>query len=144
MRSPLTALAAAVVVALAAGCGEARPSPPPAPPLTTVPASPGPHVAVIVMENEELGAVIGSRHAPYINSLARRYALFTRSYGVSHPSLPNYLALIGGDTFGVDSDCTDCDNLAGPTLAGQLDAAGLGWRAYMESMPRPCYRGASA
>src|SRR5467141_2447110 len=53
------------------------------------------HVVVIVMENKEYGDVIGQPSAPYINGLARRYALATNFYAVSHPSLPNYLALTG-------------------------------------------------
>jgi len=77
-------------------------------PVARAPSGPPAQVAVIVMENEEYGGIIGSPSAPYINSLARRYALATGMYGISHPSLPNYLALTGGSTFGIDSDCTDC------------------------------------
>jgi hypothetical protein len=101
------------------------------------------HVAVLLMENEEYGDVIGQGQTPYINALAHRYALATRMYGISHPSLPNYLALTGGSTAGITSDCTDC-SVAGGGLAGQLQAHGISWRAYMEDLPRPCYQGASA
>src|SRR5262245_34201829 len=58
------------------------------------------HVAVIVMENKEFDEVISSRAAPFINGLARRYSLARSMYAASHPSLPNYLALTGGSTFG--------------------------------------------
>ena len=95
-------------------------------------------IAVIVMENEEFGDVIGSRDAPYIRGLARRYALATRMFAVSHPSLPNYLALTGGSTAGIDSDCTDC-SVSGSGIAGQLSRKGIAWRAYMEGLPRPCF-----
>jgi phosphatidylinositol-3-phosphatase len=101
------------------------------------------HIAVIVMENEEYGSIIGSRSAPYINRLARRYSLATSAYAVSHPSLPNYLALTGGSTFGIDSDCTDC-TVPGSGIAGQLAAKRISWRAYMEDLPRPCFTGAGA
>jgi len=37
---------------------------------------------------------------------------------VAHPSLPNYLALTGGSTFGVTTDCTDCFQLSSPLPAG--------------------------
>jgi phosphatidylinositol-3-phosphatase len=101
------------------------------------------HVAVIVMENEEYGAIIGSHSTPYINALARRYALARAMFAVAHPSLPNYLALTGGSTFGVTSDCTDC-RLRATGLGAQLTAAHLSWKAYMEDLPHPCFTGADA
>ena len=52
------------------------------------------------MENKSFGDVIGSRSARYLNSLAARSALALQMYAVRHPSLPNYLALTGGSTFG--------------------------------------------
>jgi len=116
------------------------PSTPPAP----VPDSETTHVAVIVMENKEFGEVIGSSSAPFINGLARRYALAREMYAASHPSLPNYLALTGGSTFGIASDCTECSVGAGPNLAAQLSTAHMSWKAYMEDLPHPCFAGASA
>jgi len=100
-------------------------------------------IAVIVMENEEYGSVIGSPSAPYINSLARRYGLATAMYAVSHPSLPNYLALTGGSTFGINSDCTDC-TVAATSIVDQLEHADVSWRAYMEDLPGRCFTGAGA
>ncbi|MFN2545709.1 MAG: alkaline phosphatase family protein [Actinomycetota bacterium] len=100
-------------------------------------------VVVIVMENHEYGDVIGSSEAPYVNRLAHRFALATRFYGISHPSLPNYLALIGGSTFGIQDDCTDCSVHAG-NLVDQLEGHHLSWKAYMQGMPSPCYRGAES
>jgi hypothetical protein len=52
------------------------------------------HVVVIVEENRSYRQIVGSSRAPYLNALARRGALFRRSYAVTHPSLPNYLALL--------------------------------------------------
>ncbi len=101
------------------------------------------HIAVIVLENHEYGEIIGSGSAPYINSLARRSALATGMYAITHPSLPNYLALTGGSTFGISDDCTDC-RVGATSLLDQLAAAHLSWRAYMEDLPRPCFTGASA
>jgi phosphatidylinositol-3-phosphatase len=101
------------------------------------------HVAVIVMENESYGSVIGSRSAPFINRLARQYALARAMYAVRHPSLPNYLALTGGSTFGISSDCTDCV-IAATGLPDQLQGAGVPWKAYMEGLPRPCFTGPGA
>jgi hypothetical protein len=95
------------------------------------------------MENEEFASIIGSSQAPYINSLAQRYALATSAFGITHPSLPNYLALTGGSTFGITSDCTDC-SAPGSGLAGQLAARGISWKAYMEDFPSPCFTAAGS
>lgn len=107
------------------------------------PADPAEHIAVIVMENKEYGTVIGSPDAPYLNGLTRRKVLLGQEYAVSHPSLPNYLALIGGSTYGTTSDCTDC-YVRGTNLVDQLESHGISWRAYMQSMPSACYAGASS
>jgi hypothetical protein len=93
------------------------------------------------MENKELPAVIGSSAAPYLNALARRYGLATQSFAVTHPSLPNYLALTSGSTQGVTSDCTGCQ-VAAPNLVDQLEAARVSWRAYLEDYPGDCFTGA--
>jgi phosphatidylinositol-3-phosphatase len=90
-------------------------------------------VALLVLENRSYDEVIGSPDAPYLNSLARRYALATRYYAIGHPSLPNYIALIGGSTFEIRSDCGGCDTEA-QSLVGQLDRAGLSWKAYFEDL----------
>jgi hypothetical protein len=100
-------------------------------------------IAIIVMENKEYDQVIGSSAAPFVNGLASRSVLLTRSFAVGHPSLPNYLALVGGSTFGITSDCTSC-MAPGPSLADQLDGRGISWRAYMEGMPSPCFTGPQA
>jgi hypothetical protein len=101
------------------------------------------HIAVIVMENEEFGSVIDSSDAPYLNRLARTYALARAMYAVTHPSLPNYLALTGGSSFGITSDCTNC-SVHATSIVDQLETAGVSWRAYMEGLPHPCFAGAGA
>ena len=98
-------------------------------------------IAVIVMENKDCRDVIGSSQAPYENALARRYAFPSRYFALTKPSLPNYLGLTGGSTFGVTTDCTDC-SVAGASLVDQLERAGISWKAYMQAMPGPCYLGA--
>ncbi len=96
------------------------------------------HLVLIVLENREYEEVVGNPEAPYFNHLIQRGAIATGFYGVTHPSLPNYLALFAGDTFGITEDCTDCV-VYGPNLATQLSRAGVSWRAYMEGMPTPCF-----
>lgn len=100
------------------------------------------HVAVVVMENKEYGQVIGNRHAPWITRQAHRFGLASRYYAITHPSLPNYLAITGGDTFGIEDDCSDC-HVDEPSIASELDDAGVSWKAYMEDMPSPCYQSLS-
>jgi hypothetical protein len=90
-------------------------------------------VAVLVLENRSYDEVIGNPQAPYLNGLARRYALATDYFAIGHPSLPNYIALIGGSTYEIRSDCNGCD-VEARSLVGQLDAAGLSWKAYFEDL----------
>lgn len=100
------------------------------------------HVVVIMFENKERGSVIGARDAPTFTAMARRYAQLTRYYGVAHPSLPNYLALISGATQGADSDCTTC-SFSAKTLATTLPSAQRTWKLYAEGLPSPGFTGAS-
>jgi hypothetical protein len=129
------------------GCGSGPALPKEVVPPSAVepPAKPagGSHVFVIVMENKEYGDVIGSPSSPYVTALARRYASATGFFGVRHPSLPNYFALTAGTTFGVTSDCTDCQQ-SGQNIVDQLEAAGVSWKAYMGGMPSACFKGASS
>ena len=92
------ALAVGSSVVLCQGAAGASPQPVPA----------FGHAIVIVLENKEYSDVLGSSEAPASATLSRRYAQLTRYYGVSHPSLPNYLALVSGSTHAITSDCTDC------------------------------------
>lgn len=70
------------------------------------------HVVVVVMENHAYSQVIGSSSAPYVNSLAAGGAALTQSYGITHPSQPNYFALFSGSTQGITSD--SCYTAASP------------------------------
>lgn len=115
-------------------------------PTATATATPRPpvpsfsHIFVIVLENKENTQVVGSPAAPYLNQLAAKFGRAGRFFGTSHPSLPNYLAMTGGDTFGIDTDCTSC-RVTGDNIAEQVERSGRTWKAYMESMPRPCRAG---
>jgi hypothetical protein len=65
-----------------------------------------PHVMEIMMENEAYSDLIGSAEAPNINKLAQNYGLGAASYAIGHPSLPNYLEMISGSSYGVVDDGT--------------------------------------
>jgi phosphatidylinositol-3-phosphatase len=101
------------------------------------------HVVVIVFENKARNAILGSPAAPAFNSLAKRYSVLAGYRGVTHPSLPNYLALISGSTQGITTDCTSCTT-GGRSLADTLEAKGRTWKAYAEGLPRVGWTGAAS
>jgi hypothetical protein len=123
------------------GCGSASMWTPPAkaPALTTVPDFT--HVVVVVFENHEADVIAGNPDAPTFNALGRRYARLTHYDGVTHPSLPNYLALVSGSTQGITSDCVRCV-VDARSLADTLAARGKTWKTYAEDLPSPGYTGA--
>jgi phosphatidylinositol-3-phosphatase len=93
------------------------------------------HIVIVIEENKPYTQIIGNTDAAYINALAERGMLFTESYGVTHPSQPNYLALFAGSTFGISSDACPLD-LEGPNLASNLQSRKLSFALYAESLPR--------
>jgi phosphatidylinositol-3-phosphatase len=125
-------------------------------------ARPIDRVFLIMMENQDFDEVIG-RYAtenvpppsyqvtPYITSLAETYGLATLYFGVTHPSLPNYLSQIGGDWFGISDDNPSCavqpaqtpchPLISGPNLIDQIEASGRTWAAFEQSMPSVGYLG---
>ena len=115
------------------------------------------HVLVIVEENKDYAQIMDPQIAPNISRLAARYGDAARFYAEVHPSEANYVALLGGDTFGIHDDdafyCTAgstrkmCDHasepgyadhsIRTPQLGDQLAQAGLSWRGYYEDLPEP-------
>lgn len=83
------------------------------------------HVVVVILENEQRSSVIGSAQAPYLTELAARGGNLTHSYGVTHPSQPNYLALFSGSTQGVTSNACPQRFPKADNLGHQLRAAGF-------------------
>jgi phospholipase C len=92
------------------------------------------HVFVIVMENRSYDQAITGH---YISKLASEFSVATDYHGVSHPSLPNYLALTSGNTWGITDD--GYHQLPAGGLGTELTAAGISWRAYMEGMTAGCF-----
>ena len=140
--TPTPASAAARTATTAGNLAPAASAAVPPPPVVS-PVPSFSHVFVIVMENHEYNSVIGNPAAPYTNSLVSRYGLATNYFAASHPSLPNYLALTAGSTFGIATDCTTCFTSA-TNIADQVETSGRSWKAYMEDMPVPCFMGASS
>ena len=92
------------------------------------------HVFVIVLENRSYSQVVGSG---YIGQLAQQFGVAGNYHGVSHPSLPNYLALTSGSTHGITDD--GWHQLPAGGIGAQLTDAGVEWRAYMEGMTDGCF-----
>lgn len=105
------------------------------------------HVVVLILENHGYSQIIGSPAAPYINALANDSlsALFSRSYGLVHPSQPNYICLFSGSNQGVvDNNIPAGIPLTTPNLARQLIDAGKTFRTYSQSLPSVGYDSAAA
>ncbi len=115
------------------------------------------HIFVIIAENKAYDQIIGNPNAPHLNQLAQTYGSATQFYGEVHPSEANYIAMLGGSTFGIhDDDAFYCHaNLTDPfcayahepdyadhtiasrSLMDQLKDKGLTWKGYFEDIPAP-------
>ncbi|GII20911.1 alkaline phosphatase family protein [Planosporangium mesophilum] len=101
------------------------------------------HVVIVVLENHAYGQVIQNSNAPYISSLVSQGANLTQSFGVTHPSEPNYLALYSGSPQGLTDD--SCPHTyGGSNLGQQLLAAGRTFAGYSEGMPSDGYTGCTS
>lgn len=87
------------------------------------------HVFLIVMENHSATEALT---APYTASLAAKYRVAANYSAITHPSVPNYLALTSGQTWGIKDD--NYHSLPQTDLGDQLTTAGVPWRAYMEGL----------
>jgi hypothetical protein len=99
---------------------------------------------VIAEENEAETAVVGSRAAPYITSLAHHYGYASNmqaGYPVACPSLAAYLLITSGDRHGICDDDPPADHqLSGNNIFRQVATSGRQWRQYSESMSTRCQR----
>lgn len=115
------------------------------------------HIFVIVEENKSFEQVMDRKNAPHLSRLAREFGMAVSFYGEVHPSEANYVALLGGDTFGIHDDdafyCKPrqvdrfCAGSAAPGYADhtvsakhigvQLEEQGLTWKGYYGDLPEP-------
>jgi phosphatidylinositol-3-phosphatase len=130
-----TAVAAGIAVAISGASSPAVAAVPRT--LTTVAPT---KVLTVLEENHSLAQMLAGM--PYLASLAAKYSYASDWTAVSHPSLPNYLAIVGGSTFGVSNDSAPSTNAAkvGPakSVFDQAIAAGKTAKTYAESMPSNC------
>ncbi|GAC1462627.1 MAG: phosphatidylinositol-3-phosphatase [Chamaesiphon sp.] len=111
------------------------------------------HIFVIIEENKAYEQIIDSPNAPTINKLAQTYGLATNFFGEVHPSEANYVAMLGGSTFGIHDDAPYNANssslgshgvehtISSRSLLDQLEEKGLTWKGYFEDIPYPGYKG---
>ncbi len=93
-------------------------------------------VIYIVLENTNYKNALKQ---PFLSKLTKLGALFTQCRAEAHPSQPNYIAMIAGDTLGVRGDGEA--NLEGNQLGDLLNKKGLTWKAYAEDYPGNCFLG---
>ena len=94
-------------------------------------------VLVFMVENHSLDQMRSSM--PFVWNLAQQYAYANNYTGITHPSLPNYLAIAGGSTFGVTDDRPpSAHRIRGASVFSQARKAGRTVKVYADSAPRRC------
>ena len=117
-----------------------RHSRPASPSATATPPAPAgaTKLLVFVVENHSLDEM--RSQMPWTYALAHRFGYATAYRAMTHPSLPNYLAIAGGSTFGVtDDNDPSAHPLHGSSVFGAALRAGLTARVYADAMPSPCF-----
>jgi phospholipase C len=105
-------------------------------------ADPGPSfkkAVIVILENTSYDQALAQ---PFMAGLAKQGALLSNYHAVTHPSQPNYVALISGSNAGVPDDKPV--NLSRRHLGDLLEAAGKSWRVFAEAYPGNCFLGATA
>src|SRR3954454_10501512 len=135
MRRLLGPLLSSLLLLSGAGAATALAQPDPAPSRATAPGVT--KLLVFVMENHSMRQM--RHHMPKAFALARKYGYATDYRAITHPSLPNYIAMTSGRTHGVDNDRPPSAwPLKGHTDFSRAIAAGRTARIYAESMPERC------
>ncbi|MEK7432300.1 MAG: alkaline phosphatase family protein [Cyanobacteriota bacterium] len=100
------------------------------------------HIVIVVLENHAFEQIIDDSAAPYINQIVKDSALFTESYGLTHPSQPNYLMLFSGATQGIKDDKFPQNiPFSTPNLAASLLEANHTFVGYSEDLPSIGFKG---
>ena len=96
-------------------------------------------VMMVVLENTDYAQAI---QQPFLAKLASLGANLTNFYAETHPSQPNYIAMVSGSTHGVKSDSPV--NLNVKHIGDLLEAKQKTWKAYVEQFPGNCFQGATS
>src|SRR5579859_5423806 len=115
------------------------------------------HILVIIGENQSYAPMMSGESTPNLKRLAETYGVASQFYAEVHPSEGNYVAMLGGSTFGIHDDdaftcragSTDrfCGGAAAPdypdhtvrarSLVDQLEEHHLSWKGYFQDIPAP-------
>ena len=115
------------------------------------------HIVVIIAENQSYNRMMVGTATPNLQHLAKTYNLATNFFAEVHPSEGNYVAILGGSTFGIHEDdayyckpgssqryCDKSDRadyadhtIPGRSLVDQLEEHHLSWKGYFEDIPAP-------
>lgn len=116
------------------------------------------HIFVIIGENKGFDQLMKRPDlTPNLHRLAAEYGLATQFFAEVHSSEGNYIAMVGGDTFGIhDDDAFYCKaglkdefceksnepgyadhSISAASLMDQLTARHLTWKGYFEDLPAP-------
>lgn len=103
------------------------------------------HTVILVLENHAFSQIINSTNTPYINQLASTGALFRQSFGLTHPSQPNYLMLFSGSNQGVTNDNPPKNMpFTTPNLGASLLATKHTFTGFSEDLPAVGFTGATS
>ncbi len=91
-------------------------------------------IFMVILENTNAYEALAQ---PFLKKLAHEGALLDEYFGITHPSQPNYIALIAGDTMGVKGDANE--NLDGKMLIDLIEEKGLTWKSYNDGYPGNCF-----
>jgi hypothetical protein len=94
-------------------------------------------VLVFIEENHSLSQMKSGM--PYAFGLAQQFGYATSYTAIRHPSLPNYIAIAGGQTYGITNDNKPSQNpVPGTSVFGQALASGKTAAAFVDGMPQSC------
>ena len=115
------------------------------------------HILLIIAENQSYGPMMSGEATPNLKRLAETYGVASNFFGEVHPSEGNYVAILGGSTFGIHDDdafycragsterwCDKSGTAGYPdhtvrarSLVDQLEENHLSWKGYFEDIPAP-------
>jgi hypothetical protein len=115
------------------------------------------HILVIIAENQSYAPMMSGAATPNLKRLADTYGVAANFFAEVHPSEGNYIAIVGGSTFGIHDDdafychagSTEryCDRAGTPnypdhtikerSLVDQLEEHRLSWKGYFQDLPEP-------
>jgi hypothetical protein len=129
----------AIALSAASACTTAQPQavavqPVSYPPPFVRPASVS-GVVLIILENADYASA--SKMKFLADPRLRNATLFTNYSAITHPSRPNYVAIVSGSTAGIHRDAKP-EPLTRPHLGDLFEKAGKTWTVYAQNYPGDC------